>query len=358
MTPLIAPKYTGNSPSGLGLAVESMKRNTTDEGWQIFNGLWKNGYELAGYNLDTRSYRKDQLFKHQTHIPTIIDIVNPGIVIVQDKREWEGKTSGGKDFDQREKFVDVDYLSKRDDIFKLTIVKDAQHNSDYHRESAEEIGCNGWIVYYDVDKVCSLAPYIRKEHVVRTYHTIDKDIIPDFSKYSRVGCLLSGALSTTYPIRQQLFRHVSYLENTDIIRHPGYHRTFCHTPEFLDTLSRYKVAICTSSIYGYALRKMIEATACGCVVLTNLPDTDILPEIDDNLIRIKPHPEKEFLTLQRYANKIREAISKYNPERQRHFAENAKQYYDYRVMCGKLVRDVEQMRVSYNNSYTFEYNHT
>jgi hypothetical protein len=116
----------------------------------------------------------------------------------------------------------------------------------------------------------------------------------------------------------------------------------------LDTLSKYKVAICTSSIYGYALRKIIEATACGCIVITNLPESDRLPFIDDNLVRVFPHPEKEFLTLQRYGNRIRECIEKYDVERQRHFAEQAIKYYDYRVMCGKLVADIEQMRFSYS----------
>ena len=42
------------------------------------------------------------------------------------------------------------------------------------------------------------------------------------------------------------------------LSHPGYGRSKCFTPEFLKILSIYKVAICTVSIYGYAVRKIVE----------------------------------------------------------------------------------------------------
>ena len=102
------------------------------------------------------------------------------------------------------------------------------------------------------------------------------------------------------------------------------------------------MAICTSSIYGYALRKIIEATACGCVALTNLPEDEVLPGIDENLVRIPD--TKNILEV---ALVLQEIYSTYNPERQQELAAKAKQAYDYHVLGTKLVQDIENLRSSY-----------
>src|ERR1700723_2806402 len=176
MNSLPIPQYVGNSSTGIGLAVESMRRHTTDEGMQIFEGLNYSGYNLAGHNFPIGS----------TDVLAIISQFKPGIVVMQDKREWEGRAAGGlRGFDERERFTNVQYLRDRSDIFKLTILKDAQHNPEYHAESAREIGCHAWIVYYEKAKVKSLAPYVRKEHLIRTYHSINKDLVPDYEHPER-----------------------------------------------------------------------------------------------------------------------------------------------------------------------------
>jgi hypothetical protein len=107
-------------------------------------------------------------------------------------------------------------------------------------------------------------------------------------------------------------------------------------------LTKYQVAVCTASMYGYALRKMVEATACGCVVVTDLPVDEVLPGIDGNLVRIEPdYSAKQVGSL------LRRLYGAYDPEKQAFFAAVARDMYDYRVMGKKLAADIETMRGGY-----------
>jgi hypothetical protein len=116
------------------------------------------------------------------------------------------------------------------------------------------------------------------------------------------------------------------------------------TPQFLQTLSHFKVAICTSSMYGYALRKIMEATACGCRVLTDLPVDEALPEIDGNLFRIRPDTSAYHIQIY-----IRQLVKEYDPERQAHYAELAKKFYDFKAVGQRLADDIETLRRNYND---------
>lgn len=333
--PLPAPLY--REPSDIlslrriGLAVESMKRHMTDEGWQIFEGLEHAGYALAGRHLPY----------DEVNVLTILGGGLPSVVVVQDKREWD--TRPGEFRDQSARFLNVSSLSSRDDIFKLTILKDSHQRPNYHRESAQEIGCHAWIVYYHPDIVCRLAPYVRGEHLVRTYHTVDPHVVPDFSARREEGCLLSGASSGAYPLRRKLIQSHVHLPRTNYMKHPGYHRKGCATPGFLRSLSNHKVAICTASIYGYALRKIIEATACGCVVITDLPEEEVLPEIDENLVRVHPR-----ISPREVADLLRDLYASYDPERQYEYAQRAIAFYDFRAAGIRLAQDIENLRGTYN----------
>ncbi len=318
----------------VGLAVQSMRNHTTDEGWQIFRGLHQNGWILSGYNLDTISEPK---------VDSIIRQYDPSIVLLQDKREWD---LAPRDFrEPRARFYNVTSLREKHDIFKLTILKDSQQRPFYHRDSAEEIGCHAWVIYYHPKIVKHLAPYIREEHLVRTYHTIDSDLIKGKPAYIKRHdrALLSGAISGSYPLRMRLMRERHILPFMDVLPHPGYHRNGCCTPSFLELLHSYKVAICTSSVFGYALRKIIEATACGCVVITDLPYDDVLPHIDGNLIHIDPS-----ISSKKLANVIATAIEEYDEAKQRVYAAQCLMFYDYRVQTHRLNQQITEMRNNYN----------
>lgn len=323
--------YRANGPR-ICLAVERMKRHMTDEGWQIAAGLEYGGFKLYGYSLPNS----------QTNVATILNELEPHTVVIQDKREWEGLTAD-KPRDPRMRFRNVESLEARQDIFKVTILKDAQNNGPYHCQSAREIGCHAWIVYYHPLIVSHLAPYVRVEDCIRVYHSLDMNLVPPFSQ-DRNGAILSGALSRAYPLRVKLVHARSILPETTWLKHPGYTCGKCYTPDYLQTLSKYKVAICTCSRYGYALRRIMEATACGCRVITDLPVEDQLPYIDENLYRIS-----HTCTVKHVARAVQICLDTYDSDKQWGFAQAAMNYYDYRMAGLRLTEEIEERRGYYAN---------
>ena len=316
----------------------SMRHHTTDEGWQLFAGLEHADWTLVGHALPNSL----------TNVPAILDAFKPSTVLLQDKREWEGRTAGGPaaGYNNQERFSSVEALLQRPDVFKLTVLKDAQNSPQYHCHSAEEIGCHAWVVYYHPRIVKHLAPFVRERHLVKTWHSVDRDIVPPFRAFTRTDrCIASGAISGAYPLRTQVrgWAGRGELPDVDWIPHPGYGRDKCHTPEYLRRLSEYKVAICTSSIYGYALRKIVEATACGCRVITDLPEDEVMPEIDGNLVRvdpaIRPREMREI---------VRKEIADWEPWAQERMASRAKEWYDFREVGQRLTNDIEAMRRGYS----------
>lgn len=321
--------YTHYINTSMILAVESMKDHTSDEGWQLALALSHGRYLVAGRRTNIDS----------VDVPHLIRTYQPGVVVLQDKREWDIS----KIRNMEDRFERVDCLAKHTEIFRLTIIKDAHQNTLYHKTSADEIGVHGWITYYHPTIICHLAPYVRQEHLIRTYHSIDPGIVPAFNHTDRKGTLLSGAISKAYPLRTLVLINLQSLPTTVHLKHPGYHRNGCITPQYLKELSKYRVAICTSSIYGYALRKIVEATACGCRVLTDLPLDDIMPVIDGNLTRV--HPD---IPVPQLAKVIQELESTYDPDLQYQYSSIAKSYYDYRMSGFRLVADIERLRSSYH----------
>jgi hypothetical protein len=324
---LATPLYSGSAASGVALAVEAMKRLLTDEGWQLMAGL-----ERAGYLLCGRRCTVDEV-----SVPAILDRYHPGVVVVQDKCRWHANENAFRDLDAW--FTRLDVLGQSPDVFKVAVLKDAQQTPEYHRLSAVEMGVHAWIIYYHPRVVRHLAPYVREEHLIRTYHSIDKDHVPPFD-VNREGCVLAGAVSDDYPLRKRLF--AARLAGVTCFEHPGYAMKASRTPDFLRMLSHFKVAVCTSSIYGYALRKIIEATASGCVVVTDLPADEVLPEIDGNLVRVHPS-----IALPQFAALLVRLVDAYDADRQRRYAEWAKTYYDQQAVGLRLAACIETLRSCY-----------
>jgi len=330
--PLFTPDHRGFGPRA-ALAVRSMKTHTTDEGWQIMAALNAGGYFLNGL-----------LMGAGTDVENVLMTDGLTTVVAQDRREIDGRTAG-PGFDPRETFTNLHALRHRPDVFKVGVLKDAQNDTLYQADHAAEIGCHAWVVYYHPNIVKAVAPYVRREHLVRTYHTVDRDAVLPYSDGGRKGTLLSGAVSPAYPLRQRLVMAVvnRRMGNVEYLRHPGYGRKKCHTPDYLEILSRFKVAICTASVYGYALRKIIEATAAGCVVVTDLPADDVLPGIDGNLVRVSPEATPRAIL-----NLANDLEARYDPDRQRAFAETALSLYDYRTEGKRLTLEIENLRHRYN----------
>jgi hypothetical protein len=311
------------------LGVLSMKDHMTDEGWQITHGLSLNGFLHCGYGLDFDCVDAKK----------ILEETKPGTLVIQDIREWD---VAPRDFrDKKARFTNTNAIEKRGDIFRLTILKDSQQRPNYHYWACVKMGIDAWIVYYSPRIVAKLAPYVREEHLIRTYHSVDSSIVPEYSAEGRSGCLFSGAVSSAYPLRQRIMASLSELPVT-VMKHPGYHRNGSVVKPFLESLSRYKVSICTSSRYGYALRKLIESSACGCKVITDLPVDDVLPAIDRNLVRVP-----SGISMSELAEIIKHEESSYDPVFQKSVADDAVDFYDFRAVTCRLSEDIEKMRSSY-----------
>lgn len=310
----------------IGLAVDDMRFHTSDEGWQIFNGLQMSGYELHGFNLGPSL----------TDVRKILELSDPDIVMVQDKLEFDRNLNTFRE--PRAHFTNLTALKERKDRFIVTIRKDSHSRVSYNREFAEEIGAHAFVVYYHPKIVHHLCPFLRPDNIIRTYHSVNPEDVLPYSPDDRTGTLLSGAVSNAYPLRQKLFG--STLVGMTTKKHPGYHNRGTCTPDFLKELSRFRVSICTSSIFGYALRKIMESTAAGCIVLTDLPEDEVLPGgIDANLVRITSE-----MTPIRIGNILRELYDCYDPERQRHFAELALAWYNTRSVGQRLAHDIDRAR--------------
>jgi hypothetical protein len=324
--PVPMPVLTHGEGQGRAfLGIESFRRHMSSEGWQLQAGLHEAGYELCGKGLPHDC----------TDVPTILDAVKPHTLILQDKREWDSadQTSivKGEDFRRWEE------LGNRPDIFKLTIIKDAQHNGPDIRQVAQTCGIHAWIVYYNPTIVEALSPGVRKDCLIRTYHTVNPGKVPPFA--GREGlCLLSGAVAAgVYPLRMRLMAKSS--PKITRLHHPGYHANGTNTNDFLQQISMYKVAICTCSIYGYALRKIIEATACGCRVITDLPPDEVMPEIDGNLVRVSPNA-----AVNQIEQLVDELAAGWDYNTQRSFAEKALTHYNFRTMTTRLALSIEAAR--------------
>lgn len=306
-----------------------MMDHMTDEGWQITHGLSQNGYLHCGHALPIPS----------TDVKHLVHKFPCNTLVIQDKREWHFDPRNFRDHNAR--FHNVNYLAERSDIFKLTILKDAHQGPAWHSEAAVEMGCHAWICYYHEDIVNHLAPYTRKQHLIRTYHTLDPAVVPKFNTNRVGGCLMSGAVSNAYPLRKRILAE----RNMPIVTmpHPGYHRRGSNTPEYLRTLSEFKVAICTSSMYGYTLRKIIEATAAGCIVITDLPSDDIMPGIDGNLVRV--HPDVDMNDLRNLINRCVASWDAYTQESYSHYATYV---YDYKMQTAVLAEQIDALRNIYN----------
>ena len=86
------------------------------------------------------------------------------------------------------------------------------------------------------------------------------------------------------------------------------------------------LAVATASRFHFALRKIIESVAVGCAPITNLPAWDVLPEIDEALVRVP-----DSISTSDLRSVIDEAERAWDLDRARHFAARACDFYDYRA---------------------------
>lgn len=308
------------------LANIDYRKHMTDEGNQLQEGLHSVGWVLCG-----RGYDGDE-----TDVVRILNNHQPGIVFVQDKRDWDPSSVGA--FRKDVGFQGVECLQTvKNPPFRVTVLKDAATRRLYQRAFIEEeVNADAIVVYYDKEKVRELNPWIDRP-MIRTYHTIDGDYARALDlRGTRKRALVSGACSKeAYPMRV-MAKHWAKELGLDVLPHPKHCNRGTRTPRYLQTLSRYLVHVATASRYGFALRKIIESVAVGCTPVTDLPASDVLPEIDGALVRVQPPydvPDVE--------RAIEHALGTWDMGERLAYARKAQEYYDFRAMGERLDSAIE-----------------
>ena len=316
------------------LANSSYKNHMTSEGNELQLGLAHHGWILAGYKYD-----------NITDVPKIIDTYHPDVILIQDKRDWDRDHPGS--FGNHDlHFSHTEVLADHPEIYKIAVFKDAGSSLPYQYDHFKEIKADTLLTYYHEKAIRKLNPELNYP-LIRTYHSIDKDIINSLTPTPRKDkTLISGAIGKqVYPQRTDLMlTALNHMTNgaLEAYVHPGYGATRPMSPEYLQTLKSYKVSICTCSKYQFALRKIIEATACGCIPLTNLPTWDPLPVIDKYLVRVSMGDNsKDIIKLAELT------VDLWTPELEAEMVKDTLAYYDYRNITNILDKNITELVIKH-----------
>jgi len=294
------------------------RRHMTTEGDQFQSGLHLAGWVLCGRGFD------DLL-----DVPTILARYRPTRIVVHDPRDWDPASPIA--FRKDLGFQRVAAL-RDTEAFKAVVVKDAASSLAYQEHVYREVGAHAAITYYHAISIRKNAPWLQTVPLIRTYHSVDADDLAGIPMgATRRPAVVSGALSMAYPLRQRAVRDRVAL-GLDVLRHPGYGNRGAVTPAYCRELARYRVSVATASMYGFALRKIIEAVAVGCTVITDLPAYDVLPEIDAALIRVP-----STINPPDFAAVIRAAVEAWDPITAAAWAAKARSFYDYRAIGRRLA---------------------
>lgn len=319
--------------TGLVLANIDLRKHVTDEGEQLQAGLEQAGWTLAGFGYGDGC----------VDVPTLLDRHKPRIVLIAAREDWDERSPGC--FDRRCSFRRIHVLASRPDIFKVQVVKDCPGPVDRRKRWCEEIKASAVLLYYHPDSMLAVSPWLRDYPLIRTWHTVDGELCRKIIETSGVRALgaVSGARSPVYPLRSMAADNAAWL-GLDVLQHPGYRVRRSHSAEYLKTLAQYKVHVATCSVYGFALRKIVESVAVGCVPLTNLPSFDVLPEIDGSLVRVASDIHAGSLR-----QSIHQQAAEYNTETRLEWARRCWEFYDWRVR-GKALSQ-ELTRIGEVNGY-------
>jgi hypothetical protein len=305
----------------LVLANRGYAQHTTDEGLQLEDGLHAAGWCLAGYGVGDSC----------VDVPTLLARYTPRVVMVQDVRDWHRDNRWGC-FDPRYHFARWERL--RDcGAFVATPFKDAGSMPKVQAEFFQRVRPGALVTYYHPDAVREASKGAVSDYAqVRTYHTVDADLVRSIPlDGERRRGIVTGATGVgVYPLRQRVFEGAAAL-GIDGQGHPGYGNKGCDTARYLRQLAGYKVHVATASRFGFALRKIIESVALGCTPVTDLPAFDVLPEIDEVLVRV---PSR--ISIDDLRGVIDEAERSWDLERALALSAKACAYYDYRVMGARL----------------------
>jgi len=317
---------------GLLFVLESFRRHMDNGRWLFQIGMEAAGYKSAGGEIPPPGI-------NETDIKKLVELNKPKVVVFWPSYEWDYREWCGPEVSAAHMFTNLEYLLSRKDILRVTVFHDAGSARESQKRWHERFQPHAFLTWYHDNAVMQFAPWVDGK-TVRTFHVIDKDNVPLVRDRSGL-CVVSGAFDdSVYPLRTACAKAASggrLGPGTVYQKHPGYHQNGTTSYQYIDMLSKYRVAICTCSAYKFALRKIFEATAAGCRVITNLPEWDCLPEIDDNLIRVP-----DDCTIDELRETIQAAADYWDLDRQRYFADRCVLRYDYRTETARIASILEE----------------
>jgi len=319
--------------AGCMFVLESFRRHMDNGRWLFQRGLEQQGYVSAGGGLPPPGI--DRL-----DVAEIVECCHPSVVIFWPRYEWDPAEWGGSEVLPEHCFQNWECLLDMPEILRATVFHDAGSARAEQKRWHEVFRPDVYLTWYHHRSILALAPHVPSDRLLRIYHVIDADEAPAICDRDGVGVVSGAYARGVYPLRTRAVAAAKAGRlgpDVGCLDHPGYFQVGPSSTEYVKLLSQYRVALCTASSYGFALRKIIEATLAGCVVITDLPEYDRLPGIDDNLVRVRP-----TISIPELRELIRDQADAWDLKRQTHYATTAAGLYDWRIMAETLARKLTE----------------
>ena len=306
--------------------------------------LLQRGLELQGYKLFGRGFPAD---RDNTDMRAVCETERPEIVFCQASNTWMpgAKQATGEVPDAH--FSNYEWLGRQSDIFRVTQYADPRSHQDTHRLwQTEQFRPHAILVRYGLSDILKHNPWLERSRLVRIHHSVTREYVDDVIQ-PRDGCaILGGCLHRgVYPMRERLHREITSRGDTERFTLRPHHR-WAHeggsaVPDFMQALARHRVCIVCTSAYRWPLKKHYEATAAGCAVITNLPASEQIPVIEENVTRVPSDISLGDLT-----TLVGRLSREWDLERQRDLSRRTVERYDYRAEAARMAAVLEERRSS------------
>ncbi|HUU35362.1 MAG TPA: hypothetical protein VMW48_14960 [Vicinamibacterales bacterium] len=316
-------------PRCIQFGVEAFKNYVSDTAYLVQAGLASQGYTCYGRRFPGKRDCVD--------MREICHREWPSIVFCEEWNTWNPEMPQPPSKDVG--FKGYEWLGQEPGILRATKHADPWGHPEMHARWHKVFQPHAVLVRYEIDRCMECAPWADRSKLVRIWHSLTREYCLPVSAMDRNGvCLLSGAAgAAVYPLRFRIWNEVHQLpewERTFTIR-PHHHWSReggSAVPAYMRKLARYKVAFVGCSRYHVAFKKHYEATAAGCIVVTNLPTTDRVPVIDENLVRVP-----DDVTAVELRDLVHSLAGQWDVNRQRELAQRAIDRYDYRVEAARIA---------------------
>jgi len=340
-------------PSCIQFGFRYFETYASDTAWILHQGLATADFALYGMGFG----------ENETDIQAVCERLKPDIVFVHSWDTWGPQAASGK----RPKpevaggnveLTGYEWLAEQDNILRVTQYADPrpERSAEHEQWQNEVFRPHVVLCRYDLDNVCELNPWLRRDALLRIWHSVTADYCPPIRDRKGIAMFGGCTLPAFYPVRHRLRAELDASplaeERTEgcgpVYTVRPHHRwargTGPDVPAYMRHLAEHRVAVVTGAKWHWALKKHWEATAAGCIVVTNLADADPLPWIDDNLVRVP-----DDIALADLTDLVQSLAAGWDIGRQRQFADLAVRHFDYRVegcRIGAALRGIWRDRIA------------